>query len=507
MGPETLSEKICEDMERKGIDIGLTLEMLRLCNDGLSERAGPASVKGVPAIDGSAVIDARNHDRDRILLSIDPDLAERNLSGLGITPGTGADFGRLKSGFSARELENIGRSLLPLTAYGVLNGGSATSYADPVRNRSLGEAVSEVLAADFARLAPDCLDKPKGITPAFINPDGSPGPSFLELKMRARLLMAAGNGRPFMPLFQMASSGNASQLEDAYREMAESPLLAPLARRTGIEAASWSTGIQPMIAAFTHSREGAPRRVFGKAGGMPDSTLPLPGGHGQCFRVLAPIFREYLAKGIRYVCIGNVDNIGYVPDPLELGILAVSGKPAAFDFAARTPMDIKGGILVETEDGRRRVADIGQAIAFDKLLALEESGFTILFNCASGIFDLSWLVPRLVEISAALPVRISDQDKAAGSYAQAEQNTWEVTGFLDSFIAFVVDKKERFLAAKLLSDTLLTSGRGLGDPRLPEALRLTATEMNEGLGNILRKIYGMKLSGGRWIPDDKPGGR
>ena len=180
--------------------------------------------------------------------------------------------------------------------------------------------------------------------------------------------------------------------------------------------------------------------------------------------------------------------------------MAISRQPAAFDFAVRTPMDVKGGILVETVDGRRTVADIGPAIAFEQVLELEQKGFPILFNCASGIFDLEFLVPRIDEIAKRLPVRFSDQDKDAGKYSQAEQVTWEVTGILPSFIAFAVDKRKRFLAAKLLVETLLTSGIGVEDARMPADVKDTATQLHAGLEAMLEQRYGLKLSDGKWIP-------
>jgi UTP--glucose-1-phosphate uridylyltransferase len=52
----------------------------------------------------------------------------------------------------------------------------------------------------------------------------------------------------------------------------------------------------------------------------------LPGGHGQCFMVLKDIFTNLYSKGIRFISIGNIDNIGYNLDPVELAIFALSKK-------------------------------------------------------------------------------------------------------------------------------------------------------------------------------------
>jgi len=516
-----VSDALREDMLKKGIDLPLSTEILEGFNTGLYSDITPIVAHGVPAIDGKTVVDLRNSENsDALLFSFDLRKAEENLADFGITLPTSLKINHKGeegpiANFTAENLRKIGMSLLFSTAYGVLNGGSATSYADSKKNLAFGSGVFDSVSTAFRTISPLCSDKPKGITPAYVNPDGSPGASFLELKMRARLLLAAKAfaaaggknkrdasepAREILPLFQMTSTATDSILADFYPTASRSRFIAPLATRLGMDPAHWYTGVQPMISAFTHSRAGYPRRLFDKAYGRPDSALPLPGGHGQCFRILASIFRELRAKGIRYACLGNIDNVGYTPDPIELAIMAISRQPASFDFSVRTPMDVKGGILVDTDEGKRTVADIGPAIAFEQVLELERNGSTILFNCASGIFDLEFLVPRLDEIAKKLPVRFSDQDKDAGKYSQAEQVTWEVTGILPSFIAFAVDKRKRFLAAKLLVEMLLTSGIGLEDPRMPGDVKGTAAGLHTGLDSILERVYGLKLSSGKWLP-------
>jgi len=510
-------------MESKGIDVALSKTILDDYNSGLYDAIPPIRAAGVPLIDGSTVVDLRHSKQsDATLFSFDAAKARENLAAFGIELPADTEAKREgkghQVGFPSRLLLHIGMDILSFTAFGVLNGGSATSYADGKKNLALGRDVFDAVSPSFAILAPLCKDMPKGITPAYINPDGSPGASFLELKMRARLLLArrasiatqSGAMRAeryrkkgeFLPLFQMTSGSTDLILHRYYEEIVSSPLLRTLAADMTLDAARWRTGVQPMISAFSHSSEGRPKHIFDAAYGKKDTCLPLPGGHGQCFRVLSTVLQTLHDEGIRYACLGNVDNLGYTPDPIELAIMAISGQPAAFDFAVRTPMDVKGGILVENESGGRTIADIGPAISFDEVIELERKGFSILFNCASGIFDLDYLVPRIEEIARHLPVRFSDQDKDAGKYSQAEQVTWEISALLPSFIAFAVEKKERFLAAKLLIDTLLTSGMGAASPAIPSDVRETAKTLHGGLESALRRTYGLELSGGRWIPQE-----
>lgn len=515
-----ISEALKQDMVKKGIDIDLTFSILNDFNNGLYDALKPVKAIKVPKIDGSTVIDTRLFAHGTAgAYRINRNIALSNLADAGIPMPKTAITEKSSDGtdiltFPIEALLDIGYSLLPKTAFGVLNGGSATSYADTKKNKALGDQVFSILEAKFQEQAPSCKDVPKGITPAYTNPDGSPGYSFLELKMLARLVLAKRYmkrmniskvsempGKEFLPLFQMSSSLNDGQLKAHYDAVKNSPLLAGLAAETGLEPARWHTGIQPMIAAYSHSSFGRPKTIFATAWGKPNSTLPLPGGHGQFFRILAPVLKAFHTQGIRFACLGNVDNIGYMPDPAELAMLLLSGKSAAFDFSFKTELDIKGGILVETESGSLTIADIGPAISKEEVIQLEQAGYSILFNCASGIFDLNYLVPRIDQLARELPVRFSDQDKDAGKYSQAEQVTWEITSLLPSFLAFAVEKSERFLAAKLLAENLLTSGIGLEDPRLPQAIGVTSKKLNAGLMRLLTDRYGLVRKNGKYLPD------
>ena len=281
-----VSDALREDMLRKGIDIPLSLEILEDFNAGLCGASKPIVAGGVPAIDGKTVVDLRNSDQaGAILFSFDARKAKENLAGCGIAPPPSVviclnDKECPIANFDAGALREIGLSLFSSTAYGVLNGGSATSYADSKKNLALGSGVFDSVSAAFRTISPFCSDKPKGMTPAYVNPDNSPGASFLELKMRARLLLAAEAlaasggenpalcaGKPFreiLPLFQMTSTASDPILADFYAQVSRSDFLAPLASRLGINPALWQTGVQPMIAAYTHSSDGRPKGIFDK---------------------------------------------------------------------------------------------------------------------------------------------------------------------------------------------------------------------------------------------------
>ena len=516
MKPEELSQPLRSAMKSDGIDIARSLEILQKLNDGAYDSVKPIDAAGVPTVDGRTIIDRTTPAE--LTLSLDD--ATQRLEDL--LPGTPiwdvATVAGSECRFSETQLYWIGMRLLPATSYGVLNGGSATSYADEKKNRGFSEPLFNLVRDDFDRLAELSRGRAKGLTPAYINPDGSPGASFLELKMRNLLVWAlryqkaygrpASGPLPLFPAFQMTSVYNNEEVAAAYDEYRRSPLLAPLIAECGIDITRVETGVQEMLSAFTHSSEGTPRRIFDRAYGKENTPLPLPGGHGQNFTVLSSVYRSLAALGKRFVYLGNVDNLGFTPDPVSIALLALSGKQAAFDFSFRTPVDVKGGILVRERSGGLACADIGPAISPEAVFEAEERGTPILFNCASGLFRLDYLVANLDRITEDLPMRISDQDKDAGRYAQAEQVTWEIIAMLDDFLVFGVDKYRRFLAAKMLLEGIMTSGRRLDSSSYPtnedpaKDLRATAQKLHGGLTRALREEFAMDERDGRRQPRD-----
>lgn len=511
-----IPQAVIRNMEEKNIDVGLTSRILHNYNAGKYDNIEPVRVKDIPRIDGEQVVDMTGE----VTIRVHRETAEARVGAMLGHDHAVRDFGRVEGDelvFGKAELASLGMQLLPRVAYGVLNGGSATSYADYKKNAKLDESLLDLLGAEFQQLADISRGRAKGITPAFLQPDGTPGPSFLELKMRSLLILAleyqlragddASNGpNPAAPLFQMTSVYNTEEIARTYDEYRNSPMLADLIDATGIDITRAETGVQPLLAAYTHSEEGRPKRVFTRAFGREGETLPIPGGHGQNFQVLRDIYRGLYESGKYFAYIGNVDNLGFTVDPASVAYLALSGKEAAFDFSFRTSVDVKGGILVVDQNDMMNAADLGVAVGKDEVAEAERNGKKILFNCATGLFNLEYLAGTIDHIIENLPVRFSDQDKDAGKYSQAEQVTWEIIGMLDDFVVFGVDKYERFLAAKVLLETLMTSGIKLDDPAYPTDedptadLRGTAQKLHAGLERKLSTVYGMKRVGDRWVP-------
>ena len=509
---ETLgvSPELVRQMEEEGIDLLRTAEILTKYNRGDYDHTEPVLVRGLPEVDGEQVLDLTGALALRLALAE----AKRNIGRLGLDVDI-TTIGRVEGEeiiFDRPALARLGVELYPVTAYGVLNGGSASSYADYKKNQDFNADLFALYEPEFKVMAEICKGKAKGITPAFLHPNGQPGPSFMELKMRALLLEALRyqkwTGRKttaFPLLFQMTSVYNNTQIQEALQGYKESPLLKELIAATGVDVTEAKTGIQPMLAAFSPGTE-KPKTLFTRAFGRENRFLPMPGGHGQNFLVLRDVYKELQAKGIKYVSLGNVDNLGYTLDPVPLAITALLNRPGSFEFCFKTVVDVKGGILVIDQHDRLNCADIGPAISKEEVLRAEKTGKKILFNCAIGLFSLDYLVSNLDRIIDQLPMRFSDQNKDAGHYSQAEQVTWEVIALMENPLIFGVDKYHRFLAAKILVETLMTSGIALDDPRFPadadpeKDLKAVAVNLHKGLTRKLETVYGMELAGDVWGP-------
>lgn len=489
-----LDPHLIEQLVSEGVDLEWMIQFLNDLNAGKYDNEKTAALKTAPDAGHPSIIDRRkspaswkmgaaaaNERFDFLSLPFSAESA-------GITVADDLVF-------DEAALRKIGIYLYPKTAYGLLNGGCGTSYADVKKNRALNAVCFEEYRELFENLAKECHGKPKGLTPAYINPDGSPGYSFLLLKLRMLLehkkRYCRLTGLPpcnILPAFQITSFRTDEAIQKAFREYILMDELKIPADSLGCSTIEMYTHSQSMMAAITHSSEGLPRRIFDRAWGKPNTGIALPGGHGQNFEKLAHIYRKMYDGGVRYVWIGNIDNMGYTVDPVSLAIFALSGKVAAFETALRTPMDVKGGILLCDDKGRFNCADIGPVLNGQDIRDLEAQGNPLLFNCGTGLFDLAKLIENLPRLPSKLPFRITDQDKDAGRYAQAEQITWEIIGLLDDPVFFAVDKPRRFIAAKMLLETIMTS-------------QISSTSVHHGLKKLLHEEYGLHQKKGRWGPE------
>lgn len=493
------SPKLIKNLKKKGVDTGFLLSFLKDLEAGKFVPSQFYTDCSVPPLTHPSIIDRRVSP----LVSIPTIRLERLIKthNLGIrAEDVSISVGDSIVYLGRDQLYKLGVYLFSKTAYGILNGGSATSYADYKKNYAFCPQYIDKYPREFRKFARMCSGVPKGITPAYITENLKPGYSFMFLKflmlLRNKLEYSKLTGRTaegILPAFQMTSLQTHKPLLSMYKKYEKSQLLRDLALKAGCRPIEIYTGMQPLIAALTPREEGEIRRIFDRAYGKKDTGIPLPGGHGQNFKVLEPVYKMLYEKGIRYIWLGNVDNTGYTVDPVSLALFALSDKEAAFETSVKTAMDTKGGIIIQEKSGRLNCADIGSGISREMVQDFEKQGKTLLFNCGLGLFNLEKLLKRLPTLQYEIPLRISEQDKDSGRYAQAEQNTWEIIGTIKNPLFFAVEKNKRFVAAKLLMETILSSSSNEKleslslNPGLLEAALYSAT----GMKNLLQNDYGI----------------
>ncbi|MBN2618583.1 MAG: UTP--glucose-1-phosphate uridylyltransferase [Spirochaetales bacterium] len=486
--------------QMNNIDMELSLNILQRYNNGLIGNEKPITVKDLPTNNNENII---QFDTEVKLSISQKDLllfaAKFNIP-LSIVEKFKSDPAIIDS----ESLEEIGIYLYPYFSFGILNGGSATSYVDTTKNEQFNSEIYTSNKTFINELKPIYSGKAKGITPAFINPDKSTGPSFMELKFRYLLLQSKEyrnrtmrDDKNLFPVFQMTSSTNNDEIMNHYKELKNSYYLKDLLQNSSSNILNVISGIQPLITAYTHSSKGTIKDFFKTSD---TNYLPLPGGHGQCFYVLKSIFQELYMKGIRFISLGNVDNIGYNIDPKILSLLALNNKDAMFEFSYKTEIDTKGGVLVLDDNNRLNCADLGVTISKEEIKNAETSGKPILFNCASGYFNLEILLSKIDFIIDNLPTRFSDQNKDIGIYSQAEQVTWEVISLLDNISILAVNKYDRFLASKLLIENLLTSG--VINVSKNNNFYNKSLLLKDGLDEKLKTTYKLYLKNNRWESND-----
>ncbi|MEK6557147.1 MAG: UTP--glucose-1-phosphate uridylyltransferase, partial [Candidatus Margulisiibacteriota bacterium] len=301
--------------------------------------------------------------------------------------------------------------------------------------------------------------------------------------------------KPHMSLFKMDSVLNHEAIASAVEGYACSELLRPLANFVDRDRGVIATASQKLYPTFTNKPLHEMGLFFQKNGEL----WPMPGGHGQVYWVLRDIFEDMYRQGKKFVYISNIDNIGALVSRATVAYMALTGKQAAFDFSFKTESDVKGGVAIIDENGRTNCADLGMAISKEALREISPQK-ELLFNNATGLFNLDWLVKNLDRIIEFLPMRISTQVKEVGTYKQAEQSLWEVMGLMEDKTIIAVNKYERFLAAKLFVETLMNSAVHMSHPKYPEHFRNLASQMSVGFSNLLRFRYGLELIDGVWTP-------
>jgi hypothetical protein len=174
------------DMERKNIDIPLSLKVLEELNRSLSAGDKSPGIRALPPLDDPRIVRLENSNRDegKPLVFVEPVAAEARLARYGLELPKGSFGGnrvavrKNSPPFLRSQLSAIGKALLPYTAYGVLTGGSATSYADEKKNLSLGSEVFQTCGISSSAWLPCAGAAPRAARRLLSIPMGAPAPLF-----------------------------------------------------------------------------------------------------------------------------------------------------------------------------------------------------------------------------------------------------------------------------------------------------------------------------------------
>ncbi|WNY64580.1 UTP--glucose-1-phosphate uridylyltransferase [Borreliella carolinensis] len=363
--------------------------------------------------------------------------------------------------FSSCDLENLGLMLFPYLSFGILNGGSATSYFDLAKNRALNEDLYMLYESKILEFKEKFEKFPKGITPAYINKDGSLGFSFLALKIRHLLMVAkryeSFYGKMIKPsIFQMTSCKTNEFISKFLDDLFVDDLIKGI-NFCSLKKEDIFTAVQPLVYCYERLNSFNYQYFTLKDNKNANSILALPAGHGQNFKILKDIYLKLYESGKRFIYIGNVDNVGFTINFKALAVMALTNCSSGFEFSFKSKADFKGGILAVNCENRLTCVDIGGGISSEIVQDFENKGNRLLFNCATGLFNLEYLIKNIDEIIEKMPIRIIEQNKEIGKYISVEQITWEVLKLMENPLILTVDRNRRFLPAKLFIDMLINS--------------------------------------------------
>ncbi|QFI14168.1 UTP--glucose-1-phosphate uridylyltransferase [Borrelia sp. CA_690] len=420
-------------------------------------------------------------------------------------------FLRLEEGnfyiFSSCDLENLGLALFPYLSFGILNGGSATSYFDLAKNRGLSEDLYVLYESKILEFKEKFGKLPKGITPAYINKDGSFGFSFLALKIRHLLMVAkiyeSLYGKRIKPsMFQMTSCKTNELISKFLDDLFVDDLIKSV-NFCNFKKEDIFTAVQPLVYCYEKLNGSNYQYFTFKDNKNNNSILALPAGHGQNFKILKDIYLQLYESGKRFVYIGNVDNMGFTINFKALAVMALTNCSSGFEFSFKSKTDFKGGVLAVNGENRLTCVDIGGGISSERIEEFENKGNPLLFNCATGLFNLEYLIKNIDQIIEKMPIRIIEQNKEIGKYVSVEQITWEVLRLMKNPLILTVDRSKRFLPAKLFIDMLLNSSCLEDRCEHNYRKKIDDFEATKGLYNcslsaLLLKDYGLLCGLYRW---------
>ena len=189
-----------------------------------------------------------------------------------------------------------------------------------------------------------------------------------------------------------------------------------------------------------------------------------PPGHGDLYIALnsSGLLDKLIDKGVKYLFISNIDNLGATVDYDILGYMAKNNIPYIAELTARTEMDRKGGHLGVKPDGELMLRDTAQVPPeeMDKFMDIERFKYFHINNLWMDIREVKknleangnfFKLPLIKNLKTVNPV-----DKDSQKVIQVEATVGSGIQFFKGAKAIEV-KRDRFLPVKDTSDLFLVS--------------------------------------------------
>ena len=253
-------------------------------------------------------------------------------------------------------------------------------------------------------------DQPKGVFPIF------EGKSFLQLKLEA--VKALGKPVPVYLMTSFATDGPIRAHLEAQHHFGLDPAL----------VRCFQQYMMPRL---------APDGGFFMQDGERSLAAPGHGDFPYAFKE-SGLLQAFLARGGRYLCFSNVDNLGATVDLAIVGGHALSGREMTVEVAPKNPGD-QGGAPARV-DGRLQLVE---GFAFPPGFPHDQVD---VFNTANYVFSAEALARDV-----ALPWYVVEKKVDGQKVIQFEH----LAGDLSTVLAaryLRVDREERFLPVKNVED-------------------------------------------------------
>jgi len=179
-----------------------------------------------------------------------------------------------------------------------------------------------------------------------------------------------------------------------------------------------------------------------------------PAGHGNVYQAMydAGLLYQWHNQGKTYLFISNSDNCGAVVDADILHAVSAGAYDAVMEVTSRTPLDKKGGIVVEKNQAPYLI-ERSQCTPDQYALTEDIAQFSV-FNTNSMWVRIAAIIQAIEAGTFQLPVLLNKKTVAGQSCVQFESAMGSALPLFQR-TACVQVGRERFFPVKTTSDLLL----------------------------------------------------